>query len=366
MKYLVHIVRFLLGVLFIFSGTIKLNDPVGFSYKLHEYYEVLNMEFLVSFSLATAILMCTLEIVLGVALLIGYQRKLTIWGYGLLMIFFTFLTFYSAYFNKVTDCGCFGDAIPLTPWESFYKDIIIDVLILILIIGRKHIQPLLRKPAAHFTVGASVVICGWFAYHVINHLPVWDFRAYKVGSSIVDGRHIPEGAAVDEYEIIWVYAVDGKNQEYKTEEEPWNIPGAEFVERKQNLLKKGYEPPIHDFLIEDSEGDHTDEMLAEGRLLMIISYNILQTERDEKLQQEVNTLVSECEKEGVRVIGLSASSHNDIEAFRHEFQTMYPFYFMDETALKTIVRSSPGFVYLEKGIVRGKWHYNDLPTIDEL
>jgi uncharacterized membrane protein YphA (DoxX/SURF4 family) len=366
MKYLVQIVRVILGVLFIFSGMIKLNDPVGFSYKLHEYFEVLNMPIFIPFSLALAILMCSLEILLGVALLIGYQRKWTLWGYSLLMVFFTFLTFYSAYYNKVTDCGCFGDAIPLTPWESFYKDIVIDVLIVILILGRKHIQPLLRKPAANFVMVTSIVFCSWFAMHVINHLPVWDFRPYKVGSSIVEGRHVPEGAPVDEFEIIWVYAVNGMNGEYSTEDEPWNIEGAEFVERKQKLIKKGYEPPIHDFLIEDADGDHTDEMLEEDRLLMIISYNILKAERSPEVQGSLNELVSQCDLEGIRVIGLSASSENDIDAFRHEVQAMYPFYFMDETALKTIVRSSPGLVYLENGTIKGKWHYNDMPTIDGL
>ncbi len=366
MKYLVQIVRFLLGVLFIFSGVIKLNDPVGFSYKMTEYFEVLSLPFFVPLSLAIAIFMCVLEILFGMALLLGFRTKLTLWGYGLLMIFFTFLTFYSAYFNKVTDCGCFGDAIPLTPWQSFYKDLILNGMIIILILGRKHIKPLFTPPPTRLILFASGFVCAWFAVHVINHLPVWDFRPYAVESSIVEGRYVPEDAPVDIYEIIWVYAVNGIEKDFSTEEEPWNVEGAEFVERKQKLIEKGYEPPIHDFLIENSEGEYTDEMLSEERILMIISYNIGKTQKKDKLNEQINELVADCDENGVRVIGLSASYHAEVEEYRHEAQAMYPFYFMDETALKTIVRSNPGFMYLEKGVVKGKWHYKDIPTFEEL
>jgi len=143
LKLLTHIARFIVGALFIFSGFIKLNDPLGFSYKLQEYFsaEVLGLEFLSPYALLIAIVLVIVEILLGIALLIGHRKKITLWLLLLMIAFFTFLTFYSAYFNKVTDCGCFGDAIPLVPWESFIKDVILLVLILFLMFTQKHIKP---------------------------------------------------------------------------------------------------------------------------------------------------------------------------------------------------------------------------------
>ena len=144
MKFITHISRIFVGALFIFSGMIKLNDPLGFSFKLEEYFSeaVLNMPIFEPLALQISVFVVILEVLLGVALLIGYKPKFTVWLLFLMIIFFTFLTFYSAYFNKVTDCGCFGDAIPLTPWESFGKDVILSVLILILMAGLKHIKPI--------------------------------------------------------------------------------------------------------------------------------------------------------------------------------------------------------------------------------
>ena len=140
MKILTHIARIIVGVLFIVSGFVKLNDPMGFSFKLQEYFSpgVLNLEFLSPFALGLAILLVIIEVIVGISLLIGYMRTLTLTLLTGMIVFFTFLTFYSAYFNKVTDCGCFGDAIPLTPWQSFTKDVILLVLILFLIINRKY------------------------------------------------------------------------------------------------------------------------------------------------------------------------------------------------------------------------------------
>src|SRR5690606_35509059 len=134
MKILVGISRFIVGILFIVSGLVKLNDPVGFSFKLKDYFapEVLDLEFLVPYALLIAIILVITEVLLGIALLLGYFKKFTLWALMLMIVFFTFLTFYSAYFNKVTDCGSFGDAIPLTPSESVTKDVILLFLILIL------------------------------------------------------------------------------------------------------------------------------------------------------------------------------------------------------------------------------------------
>src|SRR5690554_2070396 len=202
MKYIVNISRILVGVLFIISGFVKLNDPLGFSYKLEEYFsaDVLNITFLESYALSIAIFVVIFEVILGIFLLIGYKPKFTVWSLLLMIVFFTFLTFYSAYFNKVTDCGCFGDAIPLTPWESFSKDVVLLVLILILFIGRKYIKPLFSRNINSILVFASLVFCLAITYHVLQHLPIIDFRPYKIGANIQEGMTMPEDAPKPIYE----------------------------------------------------------------------------------------------------------------------------------------------------------------------
>src|SRR5690554_1966980 len=180
LKILTHFSRLFVGILFIISGLIKLNDPVGFSFKLEDYFapDVLNLPFLTPLALAIAVFVVIFEVVLGVMLLLGYKKKFTLWTLLLMIVFFTFLTFYSAYFNKVTDCGCFGDAIKLTPWESFTKDVILLVLILILFAGKRYINTLKLAPTVSLI---TLVLCCWYAYYVYNHLPVIDFRPYKIG-----------------------------------------------------------------------------------------------------------------------------------------------------------------------------------------
>src|SRR5690554_751381 len=202
LKLLTSFSRLFTGILFIISGLIKLNDPVGFSFKLEDYFtqDVLNLPFLTPLALAIAVFVVILEVVLGVMLLLGYKKKFTLWTLLLMIVFFTFLTFYSAYFNKVTDCGCFGDAIKLTPWESFTKDVILLVLILILFVGKRYIKPLFSRNINSILVFASLVFCLAITYHVLQHLPIIDFRPYKIGANIQEGMTMPEDAPKPIYE----------------------------------------------------------------------------------------------------------------------------------------------------------------------
>src|SRR5690554_1422442 len=267
MRYLVGFARIVVGLLFIFSGLIKLNDPVGFSFKLQDYFapEVLNLEFLVPYSLGLAIIIVIVEVILGVTLLLGYMRRLTLWLLLLMIVFFTFLTFYSAYFNKVTDCGCFGDAIPLTPWQSFYKDIVLLVMIIILFIGQKYIKPVLNSLGNASITLVTLVACSFMGYYVLNHLPIMDFRAYKVGTNIQKAMEIPEGAPEAIYDIVFTYKVDGEEKQFKMEELGQLPANAEFVSREQHIIQKGYEPPIHDLTMELEGQDYTPEVQAEPK-----------------------------------------------------------------------------------------------------
>lgn len=358
MKILVGIARWVVGILFIFSGFVKLNDPIGFSFKLEEYFSpsVLNLEFLAPFALVIALLLVVFEVVVGIMLLIGYLPRFTTWVLLLMILFFTFLTFYSAYFNKVTDCGCFGDAIPLTPWQSFYKDIILLVLILFLFFKREHITPYFAQASHRWIVFLSFMLCFLFAYYVLMHLPWLDFRAYKEGTNIQQAMTIPEGAQEAVYDYNWKFRVNGEEKIYTTNGSYPAVEG-EFIEVETEMVKKGYEPPIHDFSIEKDGENFTSEILQEEKLLMIVAYSLNRSEPDglEKLEK----VIKKARSNGYRVIGLSASDEDLKGTMNRKYGLDLEWFFSDETALKTIIRSNPGLVKLQKGTILKKLHWND-------
>ncbi|WP_375253420.1 BT_3928 family protein, partial [Dokdonia donghaensis] len=302
MKVLTHIARFIVGALFIFSGFIKLNDPLGFSYKLQEYFsaEVLGLEFLSPYALLISIILVVVEVLLGIALLVGFRKKITLWLLFAMIVFFTFLTFYSAYFNKVTDCGCFGDAIPLVPWESFAKDVILLVLILFLMINQKHIKPLFSKLINASLVFISFLGCMFFGMHVLEHLPWLDFRAYKVGSNIAEGMVVPEGAPEATFEYQWTFLVDGKEEVITTDGGYPEVDGT-YVSYEVVQISEGYEPPVHDFTIERDGRDYTTTYLEKENLIVIIAYNLLNTEAQG--YYNIRNITEEAIRKGYNVIG---------------------------------------------------------------
>lgn len=363
MKYIVSISRIFVGVLFIISGFIKLNDPLGFSYKLQEYFsaDVLNIPFLEPYALIISILVVVFEVVLGVFLLIGYKPKFTVWSLLGMIVFFTFLTFYSAYFDKVKDCGCFGDALKLTPWESFTKDVVLLVFILILFVGVKHINPILNRLGLTVVAFASFMGSLGFAYYVLMHLPAIDFRAYKVGANIQDGMIIPEDAPKPVQEFTWTFKVNGEEKEFVTNGSYPEVDG-EYVGVETKVIEEGYDPPVKDFSIETEDADYTEDFLNEENLIMIIMYNLATAEHDgiAKLKSFSDKAI----KEGYVVIGLTASGTEEKQAFKTKHNLNFDFYLCDEKALKTVVRSSPGIVKLNKGTVMQKAHWNDIDDID--
>jgi len=361
MKFLVGLSRIFVGALFIFSGLIKLNDPVGFSFKLKDYFapEVLNLEFLVPYALLIAIVVVIYEVLLGVMILIGYARKFTLWSLLLMIIFFTFLTFYSAYFNKVTDCGCFGDAIKLTPWESFYKDIILLVLILILFFGKKYIQPIFSRGIRGIIIIVSFAFCLGITYHVLNHLPILDFRPYKISANITEGMTIPPDAPKPIYEYKWTFTNNGVEKVVTTNGEFPNEEGEYTVETVE--VQEGYEAPIHDFTMERDDVDYTTQFMEEDNLLIVIAYSLSNSEKDGFMP--VREITNEALRKGYKVIGLSASSPELTGQLVEDYELNFKFYFCDETTLKTIVRSNPGILELQNGTIMQKVHWNDVDKI---
>ncbi|WP_055435822.1 BT_3928 family protein [Lacinutrix algicola] len=363
MKYLVHICRLLVGGLFIFSGLIKLNDPLGFSYKLQEYFstEVLNLPSLDPYALGISVFVVVLEVVLGVFLLIGYKRKFTVYMLLAMIVFFTFLTFYAAYFEVVKDCGCFGDFLPLKPWESFTKDLILLILILVLVAGIKYIKPLFGKFPTTILALLGFIGSLWFGYHVLMHLPTWDFRAYAVGKNIAEGIVVPDDAQKAVQEYTWTFNVGGENLEYITDGSYPTVDG-EYVGVETKVLVEAYDPPVKDFSIETEDEDFTTKFLAEDHLIMVVAYNL--EKANEQGLKNIKKVTDKAIENGYTVIGLSSSGDEDKQYAKEKYGFDFDFYLCDEKALKTVVRSNPGILKLEKGTVMQKEHFNDAEEID--
>lgn len=356
--------RLLVGILFIISGSIKLNDPIGFSYKLNDYFAepVFNMPFFVPYSLAIALFLVILEVILGVFLLIGYKSKFTIWSLLLLIVFFTFLTFYSAYFDVVKDCGCFGDALHLTPWQSFTKDIILLFFVLILFFNKTLIKPLFTNSIQNIIVYSSLFLCFFTGYWVLNHLPIIDFRPYKVGTNIKTAMEIPDNAPKSVVEMVFIYNVKGINKEF-TEKDLMSLPAdAKFIDRKDKVIVQGYLPPIHDFKLELNGNDNTNQILAKEKTLLFVAYN-LEKASPEGLEK-LNKLYKDAVAKEYYVALLTASSPEIIETTKKKYGFTFDVLFCDETPLKTIERANPSIVVLQYGNIRQKVHYNDIDKLN--
>lgn len=363
MKYLVGFSRVFVGILFIISGWIKLNDPLGFSFKLEEYFSqgVLDLPFFMPYALEISIIVVIVEVILGVMLLLGFKPRFTVYSLLTMIVFFTFLTFYSAYFNKVTDCGCFGDAIKLTPWQSFFKDVILLLFIIVLVIGVQHIKSVFRGRVDRAITALSVLACAVLGYHVLSHLPVVDFRPYKIGANIEEGMSVPDDAPKAVYEYAWKFTVNGEEEIIVTNGDYPTVDG-EFVGVETTEIQKGYEPPIHDFTIEKDGEDLTTAMLQENKLVMVIAYDLAKSEKE--AFKEVKKMTDQALKNGYKVIGMSASGDRFGNSVAQHYQLNFDFYFTDETTLKTIVRSNPAVLVVEKGTIKQKVHYNDLEKIN--
>ncbi|OCB78634.1 BT_3928 family protein [Flavobacterium crassostreae] len=355
--------RIFVGLLFIISGLIKLNDPVGFSYKLAEYFSepVFNLLFLVPFSLGLALFLVLLEVVLGVLLLLGYKSKITIWSLLVMIVLFSFLTFYSAYFDVVKDCGCFGDALKLTPWQSFTKDMVLLFFILILACNVSLVKPFFNTAVSKMLTYASIVVCMLLAVWVLNHLPIIDFRPYSVGTNITQGMQIPEGAPQSVVEMVFIYNVNGVDTPFK-EADLMDLPeGATFVDRKDHVISEGYVPPIHDFTMIKENTDYKDELLQEPKVLLAVSYDL--TLADQAGMSALQKLNKVAVSKGYKMIGMTNSSQEEITKAKEKYHLDFDYYTCDAITLKTIERANPSIIVLQKGTIIQKVHYNDISDL---
>jgi uncharacterized membrane protein YphA (DoxX/SURF4 family) len=353
------VVRLLVGGLFIFSGLIKVNDPVGTAIKLEEYFNVFSSDFapffgvLEPYALFFSVFLVVLEVALGVAVIINYRMSITTWIVLLLILFFSFLTFYSAYFNKVTDCGCFGDAIKLTPWQSFTKDIILLGLILVIFPFRHRLKPMFGKRMGTLIMGMVVVVNVYLAIHAVRHLPFIDFRAYKPGANIPINMEPSEP-------LRHLYIMEKGGEKFEFESYPTDTT---YHYLDIELLNPEAQPTITDYSVWNTDGEDVTGQTFQGAQLLIVVHYVDQT--NAAIFKEINELIGQVDgKMGVMV--LTASDGAAFEAFRHDVQLAAPYYFADATVLKTIIRSNPGLLLLKDGEVKGKWHFRDVPTSGQL
>jgi uncharacterized membrane protein YphA (DoxX/SURF4 family) len=370
-----NIKRAIVGLLFIFSGLIKANDPLGFGYKLQEYFEVFHISFLNDYAVAIAILLCTLEIVLGALLLLGFWSSKVAWGLLVIIIFFTFLTFYSAFFEVVTSCGCFGDAIPLTPWQSFIKDIVLLSMILQIFIKRKEILPVITgKKVQQFIAALILILSLGFGLFTYSYLPILDFLPYKIGNNIPQLMITPAGAAPDVYEIT--YKLKNKSsgesksmtdKEYLNtqiwKDKNWEIIG----DPVSKLIKKGFDLKIKDLKITDNQGtDYNQEILENPYYnVVIVAYDLSKT--DATGIGNLNALaINAAENYNIRTVLLTSNSAQDAELFSKKNKLVMEVFYADGIPLKSMVRANPGVLLLKNGTVINKWHFRNMPSYDEL
>tara|TARA_B110000014_G_scaffold80509_1_gene55242 strand:- start:507 stop:1652 length:1146 start_codon:yes stop_codon:yes gene_type:complete len=373
MRILYTLSRYFVGILFIFSGAIKINDPVGTQIKLQEYFEVFSSDFssvfelLVPFALFISVFLCTLEIIIGIALIMNYHMNLISKLTLSLIVFFTFLTFYSAYFNKVTDCGCFGDAIKLTPWESFYKDIILLFFSLIIYylqsklknqVGFFYLKIMDDKNIRNGIIIFITTICLIVSYTAINFLPFIDFRTYKIGNNI------PQMMLPSE-ELKYSYIMEKDGRDYEFENYPLDNT---FKFKEIKLLNPEAEPKITDYSLWNDDGDFTNESFK-GNKLFIIFHDVNKIGISNNNVSEFINKVKILENGinfWVETIIITSSDEKSIKKFKEKFDLNFKTVYGDATVLKTIIRSNPGFFLMRNGTVRGKWHFNSFPEPNEI
>ena len=368
-KLTANICRVIVGVLFIFSGMVKADDPIGFGYKLDEYWDAFHTPFLSPFSLSLASFMCILEVSLGIALLLGFRMKLTSWLLLLLSLFFTFLTAFAAITGSPKECGCFGDAISLTAWQTFFKDVVLTGLVFVIFYLRDTIPSLFSNAFRNLLLTLGVLAVCAFTYYCYAHLPVWDFRAYKVGNNIELLRKPPAGAKADVFETKFIYKDKhtGKVKEFTEADYPWkDTLNWQYVDTKSVMVQKGDDAKITDLFIYDSNNrDVTDSLLLQPNFTFwVIMPDINLTNKN--AFTKLNDLVKACDKHHINLIGITSSDYNDYDTFRHNVNAAFPFYRSDNTVLRTMIRSNPGLMLMKAGVVMEIWHYNDIPTWDEV
>ena len=365
MRTLLNFARLVIAPVFIFSGFVKLIDPLGFTYKFNDYFEAFGLDFMSPLSFFLSVLVSTTELLVGLCLLMGILMRITSWVLMAFMTFFTILTFVIALTNPVTDCGCFGDALKLTNWQTFWKNIIFLAPAIVVFTGRRRFKPITNL-AAEWSVALLFVIIGIsISIYSYRNLPILDFRPYKIGTNIPNAMSLPSGAPADSFETRFIYEKNGVKKEFAVEDLDITTKDTawKYVDRKTKIIRQGDKPPIHDFSISTLDGkDITDSVLSDpGYSCLIIAYDLQKANADGLFR--LNKFAATLAKQNVKIYGLTSSNSAAIAQAKKTYHFSYDYHTTDETTLKTIVRANPGVLLLKKGTIIAKWHFRNIPEI---
>jgi uncharacterized membrane protein YphA (DoxX/SURF4 family) len=368
MKILRTLCRILIGLVFLYSGFVKGIDPIGSAYKFHDYFAAFNMDYFQFLDMPLSILLSSAEFLIGAAIILGIRMKIASWALLIFMSFFTILTFILAVFNPVSDCGCFGDALKLTNWQTFDKNIILMGLTLIIFFNRNRYE--VRSKVLEEWLMLAIILAGFLFVmnYCLNHLPLIDFRPYKAGTDIVKDMSTPPGSPQDSIKSVLYYKKDGKIKEIVMlkQNTPWPDTSWKWVETKNVIIKEGYKPPIHDFSIKTFEGnDITSEVLSDQNFsFLLVAKDIKAANR--KAFDRANAIAKYCKTGHCKFYALTSSSSIEAANLKNSKALVFDFYVTDGTTLKTINRANPGMLLIRNGIVLAQWHYNDFPTPSDL
>ncbi|MDP4223489.1 MAG: DoxX family protein [Bacteroidota bacterium] len=357
MKLLRFISRIIVGLVFVFSGTVKAVDPLGSAYKFGDYFTAFNLEFLKFAALPLGILLCTAEFISGFSVLSGYRIRSGIWGVLILMIIFTPLTLILALTNPVSDCGCFGDAIHLTNWQTFGKNVILLALVIILFTGRDQVKQIFTPIPEWTIITAVTLLFVGFSLLNLRHLPLFDFLPYRKGVNIAESMKIPEGKSADEYQTTFIYEKDRIRKEFTLENYPVNDSSWKFIDQKSVLVKKGYTPPIHDFMISSSDGqDITGDILRDTAYVLLMISEKVEEANPLNIRKSIS-LSGICKSQNIKSALVTASSIDKAMSLSSNLTVCSA----DATTLKTMIRSNPGYILLKNGTILGKWSWANIP-----
>jgi uncharacterized membrane protein YphA (DoxX/SURF4 family) len=361
MKWIANISRILIGTVFVFSGFVKGVDPLGFGYKLEDYFIAFNWQFLIPFALFFSIVLCTIEFVTGIMMLCNLRLKITSWLLLTMMVFFTLLTLNDALYSPVPDCGCFGDAIKLTNWQTFYKNLVLLPLAIIVFTYRNKFNPFTSSRNQWLIAGIFVALFAGFSYRCYSHLPVIDFTEWKTGHKLY-----PDNPKPVKYFLIYKNKKSGEEKEYLSPNYPFNdstwMAQWEFVSQRVEDPNMYYGKSL---IISDTSGNNVTESIIRNPdyQLIVNSYDL--SKADKQAFLKLNDFCAKAYTDNIATAVLVSSTPADIAKYVKENKLHLDFYTSDDIALKTIVRSNPGLLLMKDGVILKKWHYNDFPDFAE-
>ena len=364
MKIIAIISRTLLGLVFIFSGFVKAIDPLGSAYKFMDYFAVFNMQWLDSFAIILGVLLAAMEFLIGMALLFGLKNKISAWGGLLFMVFFTPLTLYIALKDPVPDCGCFGDAIIMTNWETFYKNIILIIFAIINFAYRNKLKNLFCCKVEWALISVFFLLSCFVSYYGYTNLPIIDFRDWKVGSSM---KIDPDEK--DKFYVIYKNKETGEIKEYLSPNFPWNdtawVATWEYIDQR-------IEPaPLPDnyIFINDKNGDNYSRMLTQNPdfQFLLLMYDIETSKlKDKSNIEKVKLFAEKSFDQGIDFAAIVANSPEVASKFIEDNDINFEIYFSDDITLKTVVRANPGLVLIKEATILAKWHFNNFPELEKI